>query len=144
MTPAAALTAVIGRMNAAGFTECVSPLGLRDGGTQRLDGGFAVRVSSYRFEPSRGASRVDGARMDMGIVIELGHLLKPGAGQEAPAAALAAVHLALRYLFTPDTALTATGQGSVLLGGITLNYDGGYLVHAIDLRVIFSLSLVAP
>jgi len=141
MTPNGALTAVIGRLNAGGFVESRSPNGLTDGGTQRLEKGFAVKPTGITFDPSRGASRTAGARVTMGFNVQIGHIIKPNDGQTAPVTALTDVHTALKYLFAPGTALTGGGQGSVLVGGVTVNYLDGYLIQNVALRVTFALDL---
>ena len=146
MTPSAALTAAIARLNAAGLTECVSPNGLTDGGSQRLDKGFAIKPKYLKFIKGRTASTQAGAQVEMGLSIQIGHVLKPGAGQEAPSQALTDIHEALRYLWTPDTPLTSGGGAAIYLGNVATSYQSGgeYLIQGCDIRLVFNLELTAP
>ena len=144
MTPAAALTAVIARLTAAGLTEARSPLGVVNASSPRIDRSFSVRMTSIGPSVSPGRARPDipGIRVAHRFQVELGHKLKPNAGQEAISQALSDMHAAFKYLSQFETTLT-TGA-AIELGTSSTEYAGGgaYLVQRFPLTVAYNLTLV--
>ena len=148
MTPATALTAVVARLNAVpGLVECVSSNGLLDGGSLRLDRGFAVKPNGLKFlAKNRNASRADGARVDQGFIIQIGHVLTPTAGQSSPTTALTDLDTVIRYLWTPDTSLTSGGGAAIYMGNVQSLYQAGgeYMIHQLEIRLHYNLPLTPP
>ncbi len=144
MTPDAALTAVIARLTAAGLTESKSPLGVVNSSAPRIDRSFSVRQTSIGPSTSPGRSRPDvpGLRVAHRFQVELGHKLKPNAGQEAISQALSDIHSAFKYIAQFGTTLTT--DAAVEIGTSSTEYAGGgaYLVQRFQLTVIYNLTLV--
>lgn len=144
MTPAAALTATIARLNAvSGLVEARSPVGVRNESAPRINRSFSVKVEglSPAAETSRGRSDIPGLRIAQRLRVELCHQLKPNSGQEAPSQALSDLHSVLKSISTPDTTLTQTAN--VDAGSVGADYAGGgaYLIQAFSLDVIYELDL---
>ena len=144
MTPNGALTAVIARLTAAGFTQVRSPLGTSRASSQRVSRSFAVLPSSLAQagSPSRGKPDIPGLRVTQVFNVELAHQLKPGDGQEAPSQALTDLHTAWKYLSANGTTLTQ--QGAISIGTASQSYEGGgaFMVTRFSLSVTYNLSLV--
>jgi len=143
MTPATALTAVIARLTAAGLTEARSPLGVVNASSPRIDRSFSVRMTSIGPSSSPGRARPDapGLRVAHRLLVELGHKLKPNAGQEAISQALSDMHSAFKYLSQFGTTLTE--DAAIELGTSSTEYAGGgaYLVQRFQLTVIYNMTL---
>jgi hypothetical protein len=144
MTPATALTAVIARLTAAGLTEARSPLGVVNASSPRIDRSFSVRMTSIGPSPNPGRARPDvpGLRVAHRLQVELGHKLKPNAGQEAISQALSDMHSAFKYLSQFGTTLTE--DAAIELGTSSTEYAGGgaYLIQRFPIAVIYNMTLV--
>lgn len=145
MTPAAALTATIARLQTvSGLDEARSPLGVRNASAARIDRSFSVRLGGLALSDGGGRGRVDarGLRVAQRLRVELGHQLKPSAGASAPTQALTDLHAAIKALHVPDTTLTR--EGYVVIAGISSEYvgSGAYVVHTIDIDLQYYLPLV--
>ena len=146
MTPNSALTALIARLNAASFVECVSPNGLADGGSARLDGGFYCKPLGLKFLKGRHKSTEAGARVAMTFEVQLGHNVRPSAGVNAALQAMTDIHTALKYLFQPATALTSGAGAAIYISSVKVDYmDGGaYIIQRLNVELHFNLDLTAP
>ena len=144
MTPDSALTAVIARLTAAGLTKAKSPLGVTNASAPQIDRSFSVRQISIgpSSEPGRQRPDVPGVRVAHRFQVELGHKLRPNAGQEAISQALSDIHSAFKYLSQFNTTLTA--GAAIELGTSSTEYAGGgaYLVQRFPLTVIYNMTLV--
>tara|TARA_R100000664_G_scaffold14716_1_gene23088 strand:+ start:304 stop:741 length:438 start_codon:yes stop_codon:yes gene_type:complete len=143
MTPNSALTAIIARLNAAGFVECKSPNGLMDGGTQRLNQGFYVKPLQIKFLKGRHKSDGAGARVSMTFEVQLGHICKPSSGVTSSATAMTDIHTALKYLFAPDTSLTSGAGAAIYTNGVTVSYQegGSYIIQKCVIDIHYNLDL---
>ena len=144
MTPSAALTALIARLAAAGLTQAKSPLGVVNSSAPQIDRSFSVRQVGIgpSSSPGRGRADVPGLRVAHRLNVELGHRLKPNAGQEAISQALTDIHSVMKYIALPGTSLT-TGV-AIEFGQSATEYHGGgaYLIQRFQLSLIYDLSLV--
>tara|TARA_R110000824_G_scaffold7909_1_gene36071 strand:+ start:811 stop:1248 length:438 start_codon:yes stop_codon:yes gene_type:complete len=144
VTPAAALTAVIGRLTAASLVQARSPLGVMNASQQRVNRSFSVLPQGMApsSSPGRGKPTVDGLRMTQTFKIELGHQIKPGDGQEAPSQALTDLHTAMKHISANGTTLTT--QGAIIFSPASHAYQGGgaFLITTFTLNVTYELSLV--
>ena len=85
MTPDSALTAIIARLEAAGLTKSVSPLGVSNSSAPQMNRSFSVKMQSMApaSSPDRFKPTVAGLRVSCRFIIELGHRLNPNSGQTA-------------------------------------------------------------
>lgn len=144
MTPNGALTAILARLNTiTGMKEARSPLGVKNASSARIDRSFSVRPRGLSLSDGGGRGRSDqaGIRVASSFDIELGHILKPSDGAEAPAQALLDIHLVLTAVSQQESSLTTTAQVTLL--GVTTEYvgSGAYLVQTLSVDIIFPLSL---
>ena len=132
------------RLVAGGLTKSLSPLGIRNESTQRINQSFAVTPLSVAPSPSPGRSQptVAGVRVLQTFRIELGHRVKPGDGQDAPTTALTDTHTAMKYLAANATSLTT--EGAIEFGASSLSYEGNgaFLVTTFNFSVAYNLTLV--
>ena len=144
MTPDSALTAIIARLEAAGLTKSVSPLGVSNSSAPQMNRSFSVKMQSMApaSSPDRFKPTVAGLRVSCRFIIELGHRLNPNSGQTAISQALQDLHNAIKYLDVNGTSLTQ--QGSISVGPSTTEYasGGAYYVQRFPLDVVFKLSMV--
>lgn len=144
MTPGACLTAVIARLVAAGLTQALSPLGVRNQANQVIDQSFSVTPVSVSPSPSpdRSKANVAGVRVEQVFDIQLGHKVRPTNGLEAPSTALGDLHTTLKYLAAGNTSLT---QGtSIRFGPSTMSFagSGAFLIQSFSFSVTYNLTLV--
>jgi hypothetical protein len=143
VTPQAALTAVVARLNAAGLKEARSPLGVRNEGAGRLDRAFSVRPDGMAPAPAAGRGRTDasGIRMALRFRVDISHVLKPNAGQAGPVQALTDLHAVIKALVTPGTTLST--DAFVDIGATSTEYPGGgaYLIQSFPVGIVFELDL---
>jgi hypothetical protein len=144
MTPSAALTAIIARLEAASLTKAKSPLGVVNASAPQIDRSFSVRQTSIGPAPSPGRGRPDvpGLRVAHRFTVELGHRLKPNSGQEAISQALTDLHSAWKYLSQYNT--TLTDGAAIEIGSTSTEYagSGAYLVQRFPLTIVYNLTLV--
>lgn len=147
MTPSSALTALIARLNAdSNLVECKSPNGLMDGGSMRLNRGFAVKPKALKPLKGRNRSDVAGMRVSQTFEVTLGHVLKPSSGITAPSQAMTDLHSALKYLFVPNTTLTSGSGAAIYIGGVTVKYEegGAYMTQTFGVELHYNLDLTSP
>ena len=144
MTPDSALTAIIARLEAAGLTKAVSPLGVSNASAPQMNRSFSVKMQSMApaSSPDRFKPTVAGLRVSTRFQIELGHRINPNNGQTAISQALPDLHTAIKYLDVSGTSLTQ--QGSINVGASTSEYasGGAYYIQRFPLDVVFNLSMV--
>lgn len=144
MTPDSALSAIIGRLEAAGLTKAVSPLGVSNSSAPQMDRSFSVRMLSLgpSSSPDRFKPTPAGLRVSNRFQIDLGHRLNPNSGQTAVSQALQDLHSAIKYLDVSGTSLTQ--KGAITIGGSSTEYasGGAYLIQRFTLDVVYNLSMV--
>ena len=144
MTPDSALSAIIGRLEAAGLTKAVSPLGVSNSSAPQMDRSFSVRMLGLgpSANPDRFKPTVAGLRVNNRFQIDLGHRLNPSSGQTAVSQALQDLHSSLKYLDVSGTSLTQAG--SITIGGSSAEYasGGAYLIQRFTIDVVYNLSMV--
>ena len=142
MTPQAALTALVARLNTTDMVEARSPLGVKRASAQRATRAFSVRPLglSPAASPGRRAVRTDGIRIKQKFSVELCHSVKPSAGQAAPVTALADLHAAIKAIVATGTTLTTDADPDV--ESVSATYPGAYYVQTLTVGVEYPLALV--
>lgn len=144
MTPDSALSAIIGRLEAASLTKAVSPLGVSNSSAPQMNRSFSVRMVSLgpSSNPDRFKPTVAGLRVSNRFQIELGHRLNPNSGQTAITEALQDLHKALKYLDASGTALTQ--EGAIRLSSSSSEYasGGAYYIQRFSIDVVYNLTMV--
>jgi hypothetical protein len=133
-----ALTAVIGRLTAAGLKQARSPLGVKNESAPRIDRSFSVLPIAVAPPTQRGRDR---HRAAYRFRVELCHALKPSDGLEAADQALKDWTSSIKYLTAAGTALTT--EAAIDVGGTAYTYAGGgaFLVGAMDIVISSDLPL---
>lgn len=133
-----ALTAVIGRLTAAGLNKARSPLGVRNESAPRLDRSFSVIPVGVNAPTQRGRER---HRVGYRFRIELAHAVRPSDGLEAPDQALKDWGAAIKHLLVAGTALTE--QGAIDIGATSHTYAGGgaFVLATFEITVTTDLVL---
>ncbi len=144
MTPDTALSAIIARLEAAGLTKAVSPLGVSNSSAPQMNRSFSVRMLSLgpSSNPDRFKPTVAGLRVNNRFQIELGHRLNPNSGQTAISQALQDLYKAIKYLDADGTSLTQTGAISVGASSAEYASGGAYYIQRFSLDVVYNLSMV--
>ena len=144
MTPDSALTAIIARLEAAGLTKAVSPLGVSNSSAPQMNRSFSIRMISLgpSANPDRFKPTVAGLRVSNRFQIELGHRLNPNSGQTAISEALQDLHKAIKYLDVNGTTLTQ--EGAISVGASSAEYasGGAYYIQRFPLDVVYNLTMV--
>ena len=144
MTPDTALTAIIARLEAAGLTKAVSPLGVSNSSAPQMNRSFSVKMSSLGPAPNPDRFKPTGAgvRVSNRFQIELGHRINPNSGQTAISQALQDLHKAIKYLDVSGTSLTQKGAISVGSSSSEYGSGGAYYIQRFTLDVVYNLSMV--
>tara|TARA_R100001230_G_C5629871_1_gene137764 strand:- start:442 stop:879 length:438 start_codon:yes stop_codon:yes gene_type:complete len=143
MSPDAALTAIIARLEAAGLTKAKSPLGVSNQSAPQFDRSFSVKMDSLSpaTRPDRGKATAVGLRVINRFTIELSHRLTPNSGQTATSQALQDLHRAWKYLSQPATTLTTGVQIRLGASNASITGSGAYFVQAFGLDLEYNLTL---
>ena len=133
-----ALTALIGRLTAAGLNQARSPVGVRNESAPRLDRSFAVLLAGIDPPEMRGRDRY---RASYRFTVELCHVLKPTDGLEATDQACKDWQSAIKYICAKGSALTTSG--AVEIGATSHTYAGGgaFVVASFVVTVACDLQL---
>ena len=141
MTPAEALRATVGRLEAAGLAKARSPLGVENQPSTLIDRSFSVTPSGVQPVGDRGRAGSAGFRVRQPLEVRLCHRLVPGDGLAAPETALEDTVRAIRALVAQDTALDAAGP--VEIGEVRYTYAGAgaYFITTIPIWLVYNLDL---
>lgn len=145
-SPRQALIALKARLAATGIplVECVSPNGLLDGGSIRLNRGYSVKPKKLKWDKNRRASRLAGGRVSLVFAVSIGYVLRPADGIDAVDEPLTDIDNIMATLYEPDTPLTGGTAYALYISDAVFEYhDGGaYLIVRFDVSPTFNMPLV--